>query len=245
MAATAEARRLSEAHRVGQARLGAQTVALVLATWRVLNPEDFQGTFADWLRVIVPLVQAQREKSATLAANFVRTYRSLELGLTDRNFEPVVADAVDVPKLTTSLLVTGPAVARAALARGVNIDDAVEAAQVTSSGAAMRHVLNGGRETIVGTVDADDRALGWARTTSGSPCSFCAMLVGRGPVYRSEDSGGFQAHDHCSCGVEPVYRSDAPWTAQARHYRDLWEETTAGLGGDDARNAFRLALSQA
>lgn len=243
MGATAEGRRLTEAHRLAQARLGAETVSLVLAAWPLLQLEDLDGTFPKWLRVLAGLIRSQRRTSAALAANYVRTFRALELGVDAGSFTPALADSIESKRLATSLLVTGPVVVRKALARGVRDDDAMELAQAASAGAAMRHVLNGGRDTVMDTVASDGKALGWARTTSGSPCSFCAMLVSRGPVYKSEAIGGFQAHDHCSCGVEPVYRDDAPWRPDARRYADLWEESTAGLGGDEARSAFRQALA--
>lgn len=243
MAATVEARRLSEAHRLAQAQLGAETVRMVLASWRLLNLDDLDASFEDWLRVLVPIIRSQRRTSATLAANYVQTFRALELGLAGATLSPVLADSLPLEQLATSLLVTGPASIRSNLARKVPLERALAVAQRASAGAAMRHALNGGRDTIVRTVDADERALGWGRSTSGSPCSFCAMLVARGPVYRGRGTADFRAHDNCSCSAEPVYRDDAAWTPGARRYADLWERSTAGLSGDAARNAFRLALN--
>lgn len=242
MAATLEARRLTEAHRKAQAQLGAETVRLVLAAWNLLDLEDLDRTFENWLQVLVPIIRSQRRTSATLAANYLQTFRTLELGLAAGRLAPVIADDVPLTQLATSLLVTGPVSIRSNLARKVPVHRALDKAKTASAGAAMRHALNGGRQTIVQSLDGDDKALGWARTTSGSPCSFCAMLVGRGPVYRGERSANFEAHDNCSCSAEPVYRDDAAWTPGARRYADLWEKSTAGLGGDEARNAFRLAL---
>lgn len=51
-----------------------------------------------------------------------------------------------------------------------------------------RAAKNAGRETITESAEANGRR--WRRVTDGNPCSFCAMLAGRGPVYRSEDSAG-------------------------------------------------------
>lgn len=242
MAATIEARRLTEAHRLAQARLGAQTVAAVLAAWPLLDLDNLDGSLAGWLRVVAPVVQAQRRTSARLAANYLTTFRALELGVDVGPIVPTLAETVDTKTLTTSLLVTGPVAVKAALARRVTLAQAADIARSRSSAAAMRHALGGGRDTIAGTVGGDRRALGWARATSGKTCHFCAMLAGRGPVY-SEQTVGFEAHDGCACTAEPVYRRDSVWPAGSQRYRDLWNEATQGLSGDDAVNAFRQSLA--
>lgn len=51
-----------------------------------------------------------------------------------------------------------------------------------------RAAKNAGRETVVASAEANGKR--WRRVTDGNPCSFCAMLAGRGPVYRSEDAAG-------------------------------------------------------
>lgn len=68
------------------------------------------------------------------------------------------------------------------------------------------------------------------------------MLALRGAVY-SATSGAFQAHDHCACSLEPVYRRDQEWPAGSREYQRIWRETTGRMGGAEARNAFRAALA--
>lgn len=242
MAATAEAARLTEAHRLAQSRLGAQVVRQMLLTWPLLDIGDLDRTFERWLRVVVPLVQANRRTSSALAANYIRTFRVLELGVDTRPIVPVIAEPAPVEAVTTSMLVTGPAALRANLAKKVPLERAMSTAAARSARSAMRHVLAGGRETIDQTVANDSRALGWARATSAKACHFCAMLASRGPVY-SEATVGFHAHDGCSCSAEPVYRRDADWPAGSRRYRDLWNEATTGQSGADAQLAFRQALA--
>lgn len=88
---------------------------------------------------------------------------------------------------------------------------------------------------------ADRRALGWARATSGDPCSFCTMLASRGPVF-GERSGSFESHDHCACDLEPVYSRNQEWPQGSPGYQRLWREATEGRTGADAQHAFRLAL---
>lgn len=48
-------------------------------------------------------------------------------------------------------------------------------------------------------VAREGQAVGWARITSAGCCSWCSMLAARGPVFRTKDSAGFEAHRHCQC----------------------------------------------
>lgn len=242
MAATVEARRLTEAHRLSQARLGVFLVGQVMAAWPLLDVDDLDGSFRRWLLVVSRLVQSQRRASAALAAGYLSAFRTLEMGVSGDGFTPRLAEPVEEERLATSLLVTGPAHLRSATAHGVPLSKAVDLARASSARAAVRHALNGGRETVTATVEADPAALGWARATSGRACHFCLMLASRGPAYKGEETAGFDAHDGCACTAEPVYRRDAAWPAGAREARQLWNETTSGLSGANARAAFRRAL---
>lgn len=251
MAATAIGAQLTELQRTTQLRLAAQTVAQMRAAWGLLDPADLDATFERWLRVAVPVVRSNRAASSRLAAAYVAAFRHAELGTTTGL--PVVAAApVDAKAVTTSLLVTGPWSIKKAMTRGVDLTQAVDVAEARSAAAAMRHVLDGGRDTILPTVAADRQALGWARVASASACAFCAMAASRGPEYGSEASANFEPHDGCQCGAEPVYHAEAAWPANSDRYRELWDEHTAGLGGGpapgkgggDAFNAFRRALAR-
>lgn len=242
MAGSAHAARLTEAHRRAQLGLGAAVVRLMLAAWAALRPEDLEGSFEDWLRVVRPIVERQRDASSTLAASYLTAYRSLEVGL-DPKFVPTLADELEFRRLTTSMLVTGPASVRAALGRGIRIEDAMHTAQTRSARAGMRLALDGGRQTISNTVAADPRAHGWARATSGKACAFCAMLASRGPVYGA-DTAHFHAHDGCSCSAEPVYDRGAAWPAGAKKYREAWDAAKAQADGADVLDVFRQTLAE-
>lgn len=237
MAATAEAARLSEAHRLAQVRLGAQTVRQIRTAWRLLDPTDLDGTTGRWLRVALPIVQANHGISARLAADYIVAFKTLEVG---SGTTPILSRAADSRAVAASLVVTGPASMKAGMTRGEPLARVIDIAEARSARAAMRHSLDGGRGTLFATVEADADALGWARTTSGNPCAFCAMLASRGPVY-SKRSVDFQAHDGCHCTAEPVYRRDADWPSGSRQYRELWDEVTAGER--DQLNAFRRAFA--
>jgi hypothetical protein len=243
MAATAPARRLTEAHRLAQARLGAQTIVAMRAAWSILDVDDLDGTTERWLTAARPIITAQRRQSALLAANSVRPFKALELGVGAT--APIgLAEVAVAEAVTTSLVVTGPVTVKKAIARAVTPEQAMTLGSVRSSGAAQRHVLNGGRDTTMGTINADRQALGWARATSGKPCAFCAMLASRGPVYQDEGTAVFEPHEHCNCHPEPVYRRDTEWPAGTRQYADLWQQAR-DLDGDTTINFRRLIEGRA
>ena len=221
MASTLAGRRLTEAHRLGQIRIGARTVQQILASWHILDPTNLDGTLERWLRVALSIISAQRHASASLSAGYLAAFRAAEGA--DGDFLPVLAGAFTRRGAATALTVTGPVAVKIASGRGELLDAAVEIGKTLSAGAAMRWALDGGRDTIFASVAADDQALGYARATSGAPCYFCAMLAGRGAVYKSEETASFEAHDHCSCEPEPIYNDNADLPAGADKYGALWD----------------------
>lgn len=244
MAVNAGATRLTEAHRIAQARIGAAASVGILRLWPLLDVDDLDGSFDQWLRAVLSFVSAHRGVSARLSGSYLTAFRALELGADAEPFTPTLAVDVPAAAVATSMLVTGPVSIRAARARGVPSAMAIATARAGSAAAAVRHSLNGGRDTIAHMVNGDPLIVGWARATSGAACTFCAMLAARGPVY-STGTVSFHAHDSCMCMSEPVYHRDADWPAGSRRYHDLWNDATAGLSGDDARSAFAAALTAA
>ena len=69
------------------------------------------------------------------------------------------------------------------------------------AGAAIRHTLDGGRETVLETTKADPRSSGWERIVSSSACDWCQNLAGE--VYPADFQ--FDSHDACHCSNEPAY----------------------------------------
>lgn len=241
MPATTAGAHLTEAHRRAQAELGAQVVALTAALWPLLDPDRIEATLDRWLTAIVAIATAQHDASARLGAAYLDVFRGLEAP-DAAAFTPALP-VLDAPALTTSLVVTGPVAYRAALARNVPRALALERAQTGTTGAAMRHALNGGRDVITEAARTDPAARGWARATSGRACHFCALLAARGPVFRAE-TATFHAHDHCSCTAEPVYRANAQWPTGSRHYQELYQQAKVDArdAGIDPATAFRRLI---
>lgn len=244
MALTVEGRQLTEAHRQAQARLAAATLQDLLAIWPLLDGKALDRTFPAYARTVTALIGKRRGDSAAISAAYLRAFRQAE-GIT-APLSVALAEALATNAAMTSLVVTGPIAVKVATRAGQPIEAATAIALTQTAGAVLRHVQNGGRETVHRTVLRDDRAHGIARVTDGHPCHFCAMLASRGPVYKSEMTADFKAHDSCGCGAEPVYAAAGyDWPGQAARWADLWTESTAGLSGDKARNAFRKAYDAA
>jgi hypothetical protein len=246
MALTAEGTLLSAAHREGQIQLRSGLVRQLLALWPALDPTRLDATFDGWSQAVNVLVNDSFNRSAGLASSYLSRFRASEIGAAGAT---VAANALPADQVFTSLRVTGPIAIQRLVAGGMSSSEAATQALVLHTGAASRLAMLGGRHTIDQTVDHDHRALGFARVTSFDPCFFCAMLASRGPVYKTERRAiqrrnGRRYHDHCACFAEPVYSHDAEWPGRGREFRDIWNRSTAGLGGDSAIRAFRRALAE-
>ncbi len=239
MAATAAGQRLTEAHRLAQARLGASTIQAMRAVWPLLDPLALDASFQRWLTAALPIINGQRSQSARLAASYLSAYKKLELG-PDAVVNAVLAEMIPAEQVATALRVSGPVSIKRAAMRGELLTKAVNVAESNTARSGLRLALGGGRDTITATTRADRQAQGWARATSGRPCAFCAMLASRGPMYDAE-SVHFHAHDGCHCTAEPVYRSDSALPAGSQQWADLWTEATRAPG--DTETVFRQLVA--
>jgi hypothetical protein len=206
--------------------------------WPLFRPGDF-ATFDGFARLAAVLVRGANQASAQLAGRYLVAFRAVEGQ--PASIAPVLADPPAEDIVASELRATGFMGTLNAVRAGLPLAAAAANGWVRASGSASSMALAGGRDTIVATVDADPRVSHWQRVTGGDPCAFCAMLAGRGAVYR-EETVDFQAHDHCACSAEPEYSGSTPPPASERFGR-LWEESTAGLSGADALNAFRRSLA--
>ena len=123
-----------------------------------------------------------------------------------------------------------------------------EQAGSRQAAAAERIVLNGARDELWDNTRRDKRALGYIRLSrTGTPCGWCAMLISRGPVYKTKQSAeyadGDKYHDNCHCYAVAVYSREEyktdPMYALNREYAELWPQVTSGLGGKYALTAWR------
>lgn len=227
MASTDLGTTLTAKHRLDQLRLRTATVRDLLLLFRLFDPVDISGTWATIEPVLVALIQARQPMSAALAARYVTEFRIAEQ--VAGNATVALAPALTADEIIPNLRFVG---AQNAL-RLVQLQRPASYVAKTTltrvEGEVTRQILNGGRTTLVDTVRNDRRARGYSRVTDGAPCAFCALLAGRGAVYNSEGSASFEAHGKCGCTAEPVYFTDAPLSASAKRWDDLYSEAAKAV----------------
>lgn len=122
---------------------------------------------------------------------------------------------------------------------------------------AEHSVMDGARGTIWATSQLDKRVIGFIRLSrTGTPCGWCAMLISRGPVYKSAEGTSASTtygdldkyHDHCHCYAEPIfsldqYNSDPRYDLN-RQYADLWPQITRGYSGKAAITVWRRFIRE-
>lgn len=132
-------------------------------------------------------------------------------------------------------------------------DDAHRRAGTRQAAAAERLAMNGARSHLWSVAQRDRRVVGYIRLSrTGTPCGWCAMLISRGPVYKSNRSAeyadGDRYHDNCHCYAEPVYSREqyagSTLYALNRRYQELWPQVTKGLSGKAALAAWRRFIRQ-
>ena len=229
------------------------SVALIRDLIRLLrasfNPANPGPSWAVARMAIASLIRDRRQQSADLAARYYPTLRSIAGVHTPVRIAAPI-ELVD-DRLMANIDATGIGMYQRAVKAGAAPAQALDRAGVTLSGTASRLVLEGGRSVIDKTVQDDDEALGWMRITDGDPCSWCAMMASRGPVYHTADTAGraknsrfigggeFKWHDHCGCQAVPVFSHDDPRINHADALYDQWLQATQGHSGQAAINAWR------
>jgi len=245
VALTAAGAALTEAQQAAQLAARAGSLQGLLRLWQIVDVTDLAGTIDTFARAAALLAGEGFDQSALVAANYYPLFRRVEgigsIGAIPRAPRPSAEFMVG--ELRGSAL-KGIIDARKA---GMTIEGAKSQGLVRVAGALTKLVLSGGRMTITNAVNADRKALGWARATSGDPCTFCRMLASRGPVYKSEKSADFEAHDHDACMPEPVYRGDPASVgvvAQSDQYlaeyheAQAWARTSGTMSAGTSNNAL-------
>jgi hypothetical protein len=215
---TSQAQALTDQHRRAQLQLRARALRDFTRLWPIWKATD-PATFALLVTAALPLVRTYNGLSATLATSYYQALRDAEQILGTAT--PTLAGSVSEAQLTASLYAVGKTAERQAVLAGASPDQAIEAALTRMSGSLSRLVLQGGRDTLLASVEADKEAVGWARVTDGEPCAFCLTLASRGAVYKSEQTADFQAHDHCGCAAMPLW-DGTPLPAQTARWREVY-----------------------
>lgn len=228
MATTAAGIALSGAHDAAQTSQVAKALKEVALIWSgTIDPYNLDATAPNYLSAAAASVASHHSSASLLAANYYDLLRDVEANPAALKASKWTGakPASPLPPVAvyTSLNVTGPIAFKQAMGAGATIEQAQAKALKSTMGATTRLVEAGPRATIAQNTAKDHLAKGWMRRSQGVPCSFCAMLISRGPVYRSRATARFRAHDFCNCRAYPYFQGTG-WTSQSTEYRDMWDE---------------------
>lgn len=232
--AQAELTRLYRGH---QQRLTDDTIRRLLILWNLV-----QGSLIsedEWVALSRELLAGRYAVSATLARAYYRSFRITEQVSGVFVQTPVVGfnSTRTVSGLRNALLYAsrladlGYSPAEAAGKAGLRMARWVE-----------QESQAGGRDQIIGSSREDPQAVGWYRISDGDPCAFCALMVSRGVVYRSERSALFRSHPSCGCTAAPAFNRDRFQIPEAEQWDSLYQR--ASKGSSDPWNAFRRAFER-
>lgn len=196
MARTEHGAQLTAQHKQAQHSLRSTALRGFLRLWPLWEGDD--GSFQRLVMASLPLVEVHHRISANLGVAYYQAFRVAE-GV-GGSPAPRLIDTVDRDAVAASLYITGRNMTRKAIAAGYSADAARQVALVRTSGAVARHVLAGGRDSLVASSAADRHAHGYSRIVSAGACSFCRSLADRGTT-----TDDFRAHDHCGCSAEPDF----------------------------------------
>lgn len=221
MAVTARGARLTDIHRRRQVRMAITADSQARRLWdATLDMNDLDGSQERWREAMLNLIQKWWKVSAEEAQNYMPRFRLAETG-DDLGRIVVAMPRFDRATAARDLEWLGGANVKWHIGHGDDLQSAYSKARSLFVGSFHEAVLTGGRSTIREWADKDTRAIGWRRVSDGDPCAFCAMLVGRGPVYRSSATAaataeGGKFHNFCGCTVEVVYGDWQPNELEAQ-----------------------------
>lgn len=231
---------LAQAHMVRQVEdFSKVSVALATAFDRFVDPGDLSGSFIDYRNYAYKVLGLARQRGEITADRYYLAAKTLS-GLT-ATMPEIQALPLNQRKTDLDLLVNGPILAKQKIASGMSPEAATAAAKVTSLAVAKRLTLDAPRTRLIRLSEADSDSKVWARVSDGAPCHFCAMLVSRGPVYRTQGTANFHPHNGCGCSVRSVFRNarDKGWSPDSRALRELWDASDGDV------NTFRRNYEKA
>lgn len=233
MARTTTGSKLTSQHRRRQVALAITADSQARRMWdTTINLDDIMSSQGAWKTNMLRLMSMWWKISEQEALRYLPQFREAETG--DTTLVDVAIPRFNRTRAAQDIDWLGATNILWHLKKGLPPQEASRAARELFLGVFHEAVLTGGRKTVQAWTNADHRATGWRRVTDGSPCAFCAMLVTRGPVYRSEGKALY-AHDsrdkyhaHCGCTVEPVYGDWKPNKLE-QHWIDEYYKAAESL----------------
>lgn len=231
---------LTDMHRRRQIRLATAADSEIRRAWRILDVADIDGTRNAWQRSMTGIVSRRYGVSASVAEEYLAAYRTAELGAITGG---VVIPGLPMAETLAALDAVGPQALKRQIGRGMSPSAAYMRQRGLVVDEARKMIMSGGRGTVRESARADSRAIGWRRVSDGDPCTFCAMLVSRGPAYTSEalalthGANEDPYHPRCGCTVEVIYGDWRPTEAEQVFVDAYFDAAEAANAADEPRLA--------
>lgn len=218
-------------YQVSQQAIAQHAVDLIFHAWDDhINVEHFMEGWDTAKDLIKTIIEAYHGASSAHAVDYYTSARALE-GFRPITIPSVPLDSEQLDKVTQAM---GPGSFFGHIANGNDELASGAMARDDIGGASARLVMNGGRATVTHASVIDPLSEGWERFIEPKSCSFCAMLAGRGAVYK-ESTADFRAHDHCHCVARPVFKGQESANAGLS---TEWADATRGKRGNAAIAAW-------
>lgn len=215
---------IGEQYRTEQENLHRIAATRLAGVFPSLDLKDLDRSAPGWVFAVERVTADYHRQSQELAADMYSDWRR-EAGASNR--VSFVYSDLNGGKLRASLTYEGVYAGKRALSQGARIPDVAQMLFAHTSGIALRHGRDGGRELVqlTGAADRSTTGSGFLRMTSGKPCGFCAMKALT--VYRSEAIAGQDYHDHDRCYAVPRMPDALPdgYRDQMGHFKQVYDES--------------------
>lgn len=235
----------AEKHHAAQIVLAALVARLIRhAFYRFLDPHNLRASTPKLVAAVEAIATHYGRAAAAAAVNEYRRAQHVAGGPANTRIPlPAPISRDEITRLVDDA-VTG--------LYGNVTTDTVDVAEQHLEDSVSQLVFDQGTTALSNATLADTRAKGWARVPEPGCCAFCALLATRGPVYKAGSftasnaqftgPGDVKVHDHCRCGIEPVFNAYEP-SAQIRDWQNLYNQSTGSVYGMKGKQkAFRRAF---
>lgn len=225
MALTPTGEVLTDNHRRKQVALATTADSEIRRAMSLIDVDNIDATRGRWNDRMVGIVAKYHVVSEQQAAEYLNSYWMVE-----RPGGPttLIRPGLNVAVAQGVLDAAGPQSLKKRIGKGWPAQSALQAVSRSVQAETRKLILAGGRGVVRESGRADTVAIGYRRVSDGDPCTFCAMLVSRGPAYTSEAAAMFPGgstddryHNNCGCSVEIVYTDWVP-TAEEQRYIDAY-----------------------
>ncbi|MDR1214467.1 MAG: hypothetical protein LBK54_10360 [Propionibacteriaceae bacterium] len=242
MAGTADGRDLTAAHQREQVLLGLAAEDVFDELSRLLAPNDLDGSYPRWAAAMVDAMRASHSIGVREAEAYLRAYRAVEAVGLDVGDMPIVRPEFDL-KRTYQTFGWVLLSVRERIESGRSPEAAVAAALKDLRPRWSKQAMASGRDLIGLSAGANELSSGWRRVPDSDPCTWCAMLVTRGPVYDkttvTAQRDGSKYHNNCGCTAEEVFGEWQP-TAREQEYIDAYNAAhEPGMSAKETMAAMR------